>query len=142
MDERRDAQPRTVEHDAMLAHQLGRALGGRDRHAAEDPGELAEPVAARLLERDVRAGAAKTSCIGATLKVGSGSGAGAPSGPGRPHVVADPAAAELGDLLLERHLGEQRARPARPTDRAGSRHGGAAVVLRGVETVVMWLSLG
>jgi hypothetical protein len=45
-----DAQPGAVEHDALLADHLGRALGHRQRGAAVDPGEVAESVPARVLE--------------------------------------------------------------------------------------------
>ena len=55
VDDRRDAQARAVDHRALLAHQLGRALRGRERAAAVDAGEVAEPVAARLGERRGRA---------------------------------------------------------------------------------------
>jgi len=50
VDQRRDAQAGGVEHDPLLPHQLGRAVGGGHRGTAEDPGEVAEPVPARLLQ--------------------------------------------------------------------------------------------
>ena len=51
VDDRRDAEARAVDHRALLAHQLGGALGGGERAAAVDAGEVAEPVPARLGER-------------------------------------------------------------------------------------------
>ena len=50
--ERRDAAAGMPSRTTLLlADQLGGALGGGHRDAAVDPGEVAEPVAARLLQR-------------------------------------------------------------------------------------------
>ena len=51
VDQRRDAQAGGAEDDPLLPHQLGGALDGGHRGAAVDPGEVAEPVPAGLLER-------------------------------------------------------------------------------------------
>ena len=54
--ERRDAEAVVLEHGLLLPHELGRALGGADRHAAVDARQMAEPVPARLLQRHRLAG--------------------------------------------------------------------------------------
>jgi hypothetical protein len=97
VDDRRDAQARAVDHRALLAHQLGRALDRGERAAAVHPGEVAEPVPARLGER--RGGALgehvlhrRDVLVGVPVRGLGG------------HRVAHPPAAELGHLLRERHL--------------------------------------
>ena len=51
VDERRDPQPRALEDDALLPHQLRRAVLRGHRGAAEHAREVAEAVPARLLQR-------------------------------------------------------------------------------------------
>ena len=96
VDDRRDTEARAVDHRALLAHQLGRALRGRERAAAVDAGEVAEPVAARLGERRGRARGEHVLHRRDVLVARLGG-----------HRVAHPAAAELGRLLLQRHRRQQ-----------------------------------
>ena len=103
--QRRDAEPGSVDHHPLLADQLGRALGRADRHAAVHPGEVAEPVPAGVGQGDGRAGREHV------LHGGDVEGAVLVGHLLDPGVRADPAAAELGDLLLEGHLGEQQLGP-------------------------------
>jgi hypothetical protein len=110
--QRRDAKAGGVQHHPLLPHELRRALGRGDRGAAEDPGEVAEPVPARLFQRQRPPGrehvlhrghgVAGVAVLSRPLAVaGVGIRQGAP----------DPAAAELGHLLLEAHLLEQQLGP-------------------------------
>jgi hypothetical protein len=103
VDESGDAQPGRRDDDALLADQFGRAVGDGHRRAAVDPGEVAQPVPARLLQRR---GAGGREDVLHRRDVG-----GCVGGAGGPHVVADPAAAELGGLLLDRHLREEQVDP-------------------------------
>jgi hypothetical protein len=50
VDQSGDAKAGGVEDDPLLPHQLRRPVDGGHRGAAEDPGEVAEPVPARLFE--------------------------------------------------------------------------------------------
>ena len=99
-----DAEPRALHDDALLVDQLVCALGHGDRLAAVDPGEVSEPVPARLGEGngprcgehvlhrcDLQVGALDAGLAG--------------------HVVAHPAAAQLADLLLQRHRREEQLDP-------------------------------
>ncbi len=98
----RDAEPGR-HHDALLTDQLGGALGRGERHAAVHPGQVAETVPGRLLQRHRAAGREDVlhrRDVVLLLRV-------VPFVMGVAHVVADPAAAQLRDLLLEGHLGKQ-----------------------------------
>jgi hypothetical protein len=109
VDQRGDAEAGGVEDDPLLPHQLLGAGDGGDRGAAEDPGEVAEPVPARLFERQRpprrehvlhrRHGAVGVAARGRLL-------AGVDLGVRQP--ASDPPAAELGHLLLEGHLLEEQ----------------------------------
>ncbi len=116
VDERRNPQARSVEDDPVLADQLRHAL--RDGHwdAAVHPGEVAEPVPARLLQRPAAGRGEDVLHRGDVVRgvrpgPGSGVGSGIVLGAGGPHVVADPPAAELGDLLLQGHVRQQQLDP-------------------------------
>ena len=114
---RREAEPGRTHHDALLTDQLRRTLVGRDRCAAVDPGQVAEPVPARLRQRrgvdrgedvlhrrDVlRPLDLFRRVAGLDLRRGRRLGL--------VGVVAAPAAAELADLLLEGQLGQQQVDP-------------------------------
>jgi hypothetical protein len=96
----------------MLAHQLRRAVSGGHRGAAEDPGEVAEPVPARLLQRQRPPGREHVlhrghRVAGAPVLSRPLAGVGLAVGQGTP----DPAAAELGHLLFEGHLLEEQLDP-------------------------------
>ena len=103
--QRRDAEPGPLDHHPLLADQLGRALGRGDRHAAVHPGEVAEPVLAGVGQAARRPGREHV------LHRGDVEGAVLDGHLLDPDVGTDPAAAELGDLLLEGHLGEQQLDP-------------------------------
>src|SRR5690606_26930709 len=80
---------------ALEFHDPSRALGHVDRCGAEHPREVAEAVCAALFER------------GSALREDVLHG-----GDVAAHLfVAGPRAAQLGDLLLQRHLGQQRPCP-------------------------------
>ncbi len=52
VDDRRDAQPGRLDDGPLEPDDLGRSLGGGERDAAVDPGEVAQAVADGLVERD------------------------------------------------------------------------------------------
>jgi len=105
VDQRGDAQAGAVEDDPLLPRELGRAVDGGHRGAPEDPREVAEPVPARLLQRQRppdrehllhrRHGVVGVAVRGRHL---AGVGLGMRQPP------SDPPTAELGHLLLQRHL--------------------------------------
>ena len=99
-----DAEPGVLDDDALLVDQLVGALGHGDRLAAVDPGEVPETVPARLGQRhrprrgehvlhrrDLQVAALDAGLAG--------------------QVVAHPAAAQLADLLLQRHRREEQLDP-------------------------------
>ncbi|GAB3879543.1 hypothetical protein GCM10027612_05520 [Microbispora bryophytorum subsp. camponoti] len=105
MDQCRDAEPGLLHHLALQPHHVRRALHGRHRSTAEHPRQVAEPIAYGLLDGH-RAGSGEHILHGGHIErvlrlrlLGS------------LHVVAQPPAAELADLLLKGHLGEERLDP-------------------------------
>ncbi len=140
--DRRDAQPVAGHDDVLQAHHLGRALGDRHRATAVDPGQLAQAAGRGHLERH---GAGRREdvlqrgdverllrCCGDVGVVDVGA---VDRRVVDVHVVADPAAAELGDLLGQGQLGQQGRHPlvrrpsgitphARGSGRSGAGFGG------------------
>ena len=99
VDQRGDAEPGGGQHRAVLADQLRGAVGRRDGRAAVRPGEVTEAVPARVGER--QRGAGREHVLhGRDVDGHIGAG-------GIADVAVRPAAAELRDLLLEGHRGEQ-----------------------------------
>jgi hypothetical protein len=112
VDQGGDPQAGVVEDDPLLAHELGRAVDGGHRGAAEDPGEVAEPMPARRLERQGPPSREhvlhrRHGVVGVTVRGRHLAGVGL--------VVrqraSDPATAELGHLLLESQLLEEELDP-------------------------------
>jgi hypothetical protein len=109
VDQGGDTQAGGVEDDPLLPHELGRAVDGGHRGTAEDPGEVAEPVPAGRFERQRPPGREhvlhrRHGVVGVGVRGGLLAGFGL----GIRQRTADPPAAELGDLLLERHLLKQQ----------------------------------
>ena len=132
VDDRGHAQSRAVDHGPLLAHHLGGAFRGGDGSAAEDPGEVADAVLGRLGERCRAARGEDVLHRRDVQRFGIGFGRPCVGGP---HVVADPPAAELGDLLLQRHLPQQEFDPlgdgqARVLPRQAAQGGGGRVGCR------------
>ena len=125
-----DAEPGGSHDDALLADQLVGPLGHGDRLAAVDPGEVPEAVPARLGQRH-RARRGEHVLHRRHLQV-----AALDAGLAR-QVVAHPAAAQLADLLLQRHRREEQLDPLRQgaglvlprLGRTGCRSAGSRVLL-------------
>ena len=120
VDQRRDAQPGAVEDDLLLPHQLGGALGGGHRGAAEDPGEVAEPVPARLLERQRPAGREdvlhrRDVAVGVAVRGRLLAGV----GPGVRHVVCRPSGCRAGPPSPPGSSARGAGRPARRSGAPG-----------------------
>ena len=114
MDQGGDAQPGVLQDDPVLPHQVRRAVHSGQRLAAVHPGEVAEPVPARLGERN---GAGGGEDVLHRRDVDRGLRVGRRSLGVVLHVVEDPSAAELANLLLQGHLREKEIDPVRDGQR-------------------------
>jgi hypothetical protein len=117
VDQGGDAQARAVDDHPLLADQLRGTVLRRHRVAAVHPGEVAEPVPRGVGQRHRARGGEHVlhrRDVAGTAGRRRGAGVGGVFGDvvgGLVDVPVDPAAAQLRELLLERHLGEEEVDP-------------------------------